>query len=77
MIQESGTKMIKGQPLRAPWTPLIALEWDWNKDGVIEQEPILKIETLVENDKQVLVMDVGDDHTGGAILRPTNAFADK
>jgi hypothetical protein len=26
MIQESGTKMIKGQPLRAPWTPLIALE---------------------------------------------------
>ena len=47
---------------------------DWDKDGVIEDKPIFKIETL--NGRQVLTMDV-NDHTGGAILRPTNPLPDE
>jgi hypothetical protein len=47
---------------------------DWDRDGEIETEPILKIETI--NNKKVLTMQV-DDHTGGAILRPTRALADE
>eukprot|EP00546_Thalassionema_frauenfeldii_P013173 CAMPEP_0178927200 /NCGR_PEP_ID=MMETSP0786-20121207/19037_1 /TAXON_ID=186022 /ORGANISM="Thalassionema frauenfeldii, Strain CCMP 1798" /LENGTH=498 /DNA_ID=CAMNT_0020602569 /DNA_START=199 /DNA_END=1693 /DNA_ORIENTATION=- len=48
---------------------------DWNKDGVIETEPVLKIETST-NEKSVLTIEV-DDHTGGAIVRPTKALPDE
>jgi hypothetical protein len=46
---------------------------DWNKDGVIEDEPTLEIDTLAANNRNVLTMKV-PDHTGGAILRPTKAL---
>jgi len=50
---------------------------DWDKDGVIENKPILKIETLHDKQQQVLTIDVNNDHTGGAILRSTNALPDE
>ena len=42
---------------------------DWDKDGSIEDPPSMYIDNI--DGSSVLVMDV-PDHTGGAILRPTN-----
>ena len=44
---------------------------DRNKDGVIEAPP--SIRTELQGDRHVAVLDV-PDHTGGAILRPTDAL---
>ncbi|WP_214106615.1 discoidin domain-containing protein [Acrocarpospora catenulata] len=47
---------------------------DWNKDGVIENPPTLTTQQL--GSESVAVMNV-PDHTGGVILRPTNALPDR
>jgi hypothetical protein len=49
---------------------------DSNKDGVLSSEPTLEVETIGSSgprQKNVLTMETLD-HTGGVILRPTNAL---
>ena len=56
---------------RDDWLTASLSARDWDKDGVIEAEPSIRIQTL--GGRHAAVLDV-PDHTGGAIFRPTNAL---